>query len=56
MSLSSSSSKSDSGNGMERVGITLTCGLLCSLFRKVSLYLMGKCSCSCLSLAVDNVD
>ena len=53
---SSSSSELDSGNGMERVGITLTFGLPFSLFRKVSLYHMGKWGHSCLLLAVDSVD
>ena len=56
MSMSSSSSESDSGNGMERVGINLTCGLPCSLLTKNSLYLMGKWGHSCLSLAVDSVE
>ena len=56
MSMSSSGSVSETGSGMERVGMTLTCGLPCSLFRKVSLYLIGKWGHSCLSLAVDRVD
>ena len=52
----SSSSELDSGSGMESVGMIFTWGLPCSLWRKVSLYCMGKWDQSCLSLAVEMVN
>ena len=54
MSISSSSSVSDGGRGMDRQFMIATCGLPFSFFRKVSLYLIGRHRRSWWSLAVDS--
>ena len=53
MSLSSSSSESDGGSGMDKLFMVLIWDLPFSIFRKASLYLIGRQGCSCQSLAVD---
>ena len=55
MSISSSSSVSDGGSGMDKLFMVITCGLPLSFFKKASLYLMGNLGCSHWSLAVDAV-
>ena len=55
MSISSSSSVSDGGSGMDKLFMVVTCGLPLSFFKKASLYLIGNLGHSRRSLAVDAV-
>ena len=55
MSISSSSSVSDGGSGMDRLFMVATCGLPLSFFRNASLYLIGSLGHSCQSVTVDAV-
>ena len=54
--MSSSSSVSDRGSGMDRLFRVVTCDLPFSLFKKALLYLMGSRGCNHQSLAVDTVE
>ena len=53
--MSSSSSVSDGGSGMDKLFRVVTCGLPFSFFKKVSLYIIGSWGHNCQSLAVDAV-
>ena len=53
--MSSSSSVSDGGSGMDKLFRVVTCSLPLSFFKKASLYLIGNLGCSHWSLAVDAV-
>ena len=55
MSISSSSSVSDRGSGMDKF-MVITCGLPLSFFKKASLYLISNLGHSRWSLAVDAVE
>ena len=56
MSMSSPSSVSDRGSGIDKLFRVVTCSLPLSFFKKASLYLIGNLGCSCQSLAVDTVE
>ena len=56
MSMSSSSSVSNGGSGMDKLFRVVTCGLPFSFFGKASLYLIGGCRCNCQLLVVDIVE
>ena len=54
--MSSSSSVSDRGSGMDRLFRVVTCDLPFSFFKKASLYLMSSGGCNHWSTAVDTVE
>ena len=56
MSMSSSSSASDGGSGMDKLFRVVTCSLPFSFFKKGLLYLFGSQGCNWQSLAVDIVE
>ena len=56
MSISSSSSVSDRGSGMDKLFRVVTCSHPLSFFKKASLYLIGSLGHNCWSLAVDAVE
>ena len=56
MSMSSSSSVSDGGSGMDKLFRAVTCSLPWSFFRKASLYLIGRRGHNHQLLAVDIVE
>ena len=53
--MSSSSSVSDGGSGLDKLFRVVICGLPLSFFRKASLCLIGNLGHNCWSLAVDAV-